>query len=95
MLLILIFPPKACGRQGWFEIRCSSAIVVNHIIGSAVSDKNRADEETSFTNCFSMKMGGVQPRTCFTINYELADDIVDDFVYFQFNVSFINTQNQR
>lgn len=42
-----------------------------------------------------MRMGGVQPRLCYTIHYELAEDIVEDFVYFQFIVNFINTQNQR
>lgn len=40
------------------------------------------------------RMGSVQPRLCYAISYELLDDVVEDFVHFQFVVKFINLQNQ-
>ena len=45
----------------------------------------------SVTSC---RMGGVQPRLCYTISFESTEDIVDDFVHFQFITRFINLQNQ-
>jgi len=39
-------------------------------------------------------MGSVQPRLCYSIFYELVDDIVSDYIYFQLLVKFINLQNQ-
>ncbi len=41
-----------------------------------------------------MRMGGVQARLAYSIYYDLTEDIVEDFIYFQFVVQFINAHNE-
>jgi len=40
-------------------------------------------------------MGGVQERFCYTVFFDVVDDIVDTHVYFQFIAVFTNTRNER
>eukprot|EP01114_Cavostelium_apophysatum_P002146 TRINITY_DN11871_c0_g1_i2.p1 TRINITY_DN11871_c0_g1~~TRINITY_DN11871_c0_g1_i2.p1 ORF type:complete len:924 (-),score=187.79 TRINITY_DN11871_c0_g1_i2:24-2708(-) len=83
---------RTCGRQGSFDIRCSDSLSVNHIIGPAIPVQQ--EDELAASNATSCKMGGVQPRLCYAISYEMTEDVVEDFVYFQFVVKFTNLQNQ-
>eukprot|EP00027_Filamoeba_sp_ATCC50430_P003743 CAMPEP_0168553362 /NCGR_PEP_ID=MMETSP0413-20121227/7213_1 /TAXON_ID=136452 /ORGANISM="Filamoeba nolandi, Strain NC-AS-23-1" /LENGTH=589 /DNA_ID=CAMNT_0008584045 /DNA_START=297 /DNA_END=2066 /DNA_ORIENTATION=+ len=81
---------RVCGRKGSIEMKFSDQVNVTHIIGSALA----AQTESSRNSSFSCLMGSVQPRSNIAVYFNINDDIIGDFVYFQFRTKFINSQNQ-
>lgn len=42
----------------------------------------------------NFKIGSVTPNICYSIFYDIKEDIIEDFVYFQFLIKFYNLENQ-
>jgi hypothetical protein len=89
-----------CGRNGLLEIHCSESIRISHIIGPAINSKEGERQlehilshlpSASASVC---SISSVQPRASFSILYELREDIIQDFIHFQFILKFTNFQNQ-
>lgn len=76
------------GRDGTFDIQCTSPVLFTHIIGPAIAGKSAWEGRHHF------RMGSVQPRTCYSLYCSLNDDIPADHVFFQFVVRYTNRSHQ-
>jgi hypothetical protein len=65
------------------------------VIGPALFSATKNTEGLSGFSILQCEMSGVQPSNCFTVYFELVEDILADFVYFQFSFSYTNFNNQK
>jgi hypothetical protein len=46
-------------------------------------------------NVYSCRLGAVHPRLTVSVLYEVEEDLLQEYIYFQFCIRFYNFQNQR
>jgi len=85
----------AVGRDGSFDVRCSSAATITRIMGPAVEVSDSLKEGLDTESGNTVGMTSVQRQFSYGILYELLEDTPEDYLYFQFAVRFTDHQNRR
>eukprot|EP01130_Rhizamoeba_saxonica_P003457 TRINITY_DN1463_c0_g1_i2.p1 TRINITY_DN1463_c0_g1~~TRINITY_DN1463_c0_g1_i2.p1 ORF type:complete len:696 (-),score=124.12 TRINITY_DN1463_c0_g1_i2:78-2165(-) len=75
------------GKNGYLGICTSPTLNVTHIVGPAVQDEENSGEDGIIQWC---KMANVSYDNTFTVYFDIHEDIIDQFVYFQIVSKFVN-----
>eukprot|EP00026_Physarum_polycephalum_P002452 Phypoly_transcript_02458.p1 GENE.Phypoly_transcript_02458~~Phypoly_transcript_02458.p1 ORF type:complete len:897 (+),score=111.23 Phypoly_transcript_02458:48-2738(+) len=87
---------RCTGRNGIFDVRTSESVQLTRIIGpSSPIPKFDPEGEIPTEGTNTCYMASVIPTQSFSIFYEPVEDIVADYVYFQFVTRYTTHDNTR
>eukprot|EP00002_Diphylleia_rotans_P038348 TRINITY_DN8703_c0_g1_i1.p1 TRINITY_DN8703_c0_g1~~TRINITY_DN8703_c0_g1_i1.p1 ORF type:complete len:878 (+),score=163.33 TRINITY_DN8703_c0_g1_i1:30-2636(+) len=88
---------RSCGRDVSVEIITSDSLLLSQVVGSIATHATMEDTNIQESGVFkhTLKIGDAQPGQALSILFDYDEDIVSDYVYFQFNIKYTNFDNQR
>ncbi|KAG6551723.1 hypothetical protein Mapa_006812 [Marchantia paleacea] len=81
---------RATGFRGLLEVRCSSEVAVNRIIGPG-EEAHLESSEFRKDSATAVQLLSVEDCQGLALNMELVENITGDFAYFQFVARYTNT----